>query len=98
MAVGTYELRSALDWNWRDEQYGAADLDPVTLNGSYAIVNLTAVFGVADGQWDISVAAKNLTDESFFTVADDIPLFPLNYGRQQSRPRSVGLGFRWRFF
>jgi outer membrane receptor protein involved in Fe transport len=70
----------------------------MTLSGSYAIVNLTAVFGPAAGQWVVSVAAKNLTDQTFSSVADDIPLFPLNYGRQQSRPRSIGLGFRWRFF
>ena len=95
---GSYELHSALDWIWHDKQYGAPDLDPLTLDGSYAVLNLTAVFGPTDGNWEVSVAAKNLTDQNFSSVADDLPLFPLSYSRQVSRPRNVGLGFRWRFF
>lgn len=98
LPIGEYQLRSTLDWNWRDEQYGAGDLDPVTLNGSYAIVNFNAGFGPTAGRWEISVVGKNLTDDDYFVVADDIPLFPLNYGRGQSRPRSVGVRFSWEFF
>ncbi|MEO1034932.1 MAG: TonB-dependent receptor [Pseudomonadota bacterium] len=97
-AIGTYALQSSLDWSWQDEQYGASDLDPMTLDGSYAIVNFSAILGPADGNWEVSVVAKNLTDQNFSLVADDLPLFPLNYSRQVSRPRNVGLGFRWRFF
>ena len=67
-------------------------------SGLSALLNLTAGFGPPDEKWEITVVGKNLTDESYFIVADDIPLFPLNYGRGQARPRSVGLQFRWRFF
>lgn len=95
---GAYELRSALNWIWRDGQYGAADLDPRTHQGSYSTVNLSGTLGPRDGSWDVSVVAKNLTDENYFAVADDVPLFPLNYNRQNSRPRSIGVRFRWRFF
>ncbi len=98
LPIGEYQLRSTLDWSWRDEQYGAGDLDPATLNGSYAIVSFNAGFGPTDGRWQISVVGKNLTNDDYSVVADDIPLFPLNYGRGQSRPRSVGVRFGWEFF
>jgi outer membrane receptor protein involved in Fe transport len=95
--LGDYELATSLDVSWSDEVYRQDDLDPISLQDAFTKVNLAVVFGPETGNWDISVLAKNLTDEETTSYVNDTPLFN---GARQARmdaPRSIAVRGRIRF-
>ncbi|MFO7551868.1 MAG: TonB-dependent receptor [Haliea sp.] len=95
--LGSHMLDASLDVNWMDEVYRQDDLDPVSLQDSFAKVNMMLMFGPTNGQWDIALIGKNLNDKDTFSFANDTPLFS---GAREARvdpPRSVTVRARYRF-
>ncbi len=97
LPLGDFELATIVDLSWSDDVYRQDDLDPVSLESSFAKINAALSFGPADGRWDIALIGKNLTDEVTTSYVNDTPLFN---GARQARldqPRSVALRGRFRF-
>jgi len=86
-----------VDLSYTDEVYRQGDLDPVSKEDSFTKVNASLIFGPANGQWDLSLIGKNLTDEDTYSYVNDMPLFN---GARQGRldaPRSYAVRARYRF-
>lgn len=94
---GDFELISNLDANYTDDVYRQDDLDPISLMESNVKVNASLTFGPQDGDWDIALIGKNLTDEESFTFINDVPLFGGSHNMSPQAPRSFTVRGRLRF-
>ncbi len=97
LSLGEYELASIIDLSWSDDVYRQDDLDPVSLESSFAKVNAAFSFGPADGQWDVALIGKNLTDEVTTSYVNDTPLFNGARQARMDQPRSFTIRGRFRF-
>jgi iron complex outermembrane recepter protein len=95
--IGDFELVLNMDLNWVDERYTQGDLDPNNLEDDLLKVNAAATFGPADGQWDVSLIGKNLTDEKSSNWGNDTPLFSGSHDYAMEAPRSFTVRGRMRF-
>jgi iron complex outermembrane recepter protein len=87
------ELHSNLNLNFVDEQYLAQDLDEQTLEESHVTVNGRIALGSADGNWELALVGKNLTDEEIRTFSNDIPLMDGAFFTYMAPPRTVAVQF-----
>lgn len=95
--IGDFELNANLDANYTDEAYSVDDLDPNGLANSHTKINASVAFGPINGQWDIALIGKNLTDKNTSTTMGDVPLFGGAYMGRPNPPRSVAIRGRLRF-
>lgn len=82
------------------EFYTEADLDPFVKQGSFAKVDASVTLTSPDDVWQFSLIGKNLTDETTFHFANDIPLSNIlgnNYQTYVDPPRTIALQARYRF-
>ncbi len=98
------ELRSTLDLIYSDSYLTAPTLDPRTEQDAYTKVNLRLALGSSDGQWEVALVGKNLTDEEVITFSNQLPVSTTFTGDQGTayyafydRPRSVALQGKLRF-
>ena len=96
-SFSTYDLQMNFDVNWMDDVYRSADLDPVSLQEAHVKINGSLVFGPQDGQWDLSLIGKNLSDETTISYVNDTPLFNGTFQYMVEAPRSFELRGRYRF-
>jgi len=87
------ELHSNLNLNYVDEQYMAQDLDEQTLEESHLTVNARVALGNMDGNWELALVGKNLTDEEIRTFSNDIPLMDGAFFSYVAPPRTVAVQF-----
>ncbi len=95
------EFRATLDINFTDEYFTAQNNDPLTVQDSYAKVNLRLALAGNDGKWEIAVLGRNLTDEVVIPYTNPVPLASL-FGANShyafiERPRSVAVQASVRF-
>lgn len=83
--------------NYSGEYFGTPDLDPATVQSSFWKLNAMATFGPQDGNWEVSLIGKNLTDEMTFMYANDVPLFGGSHFVGWQRPRTIAIRFRMTF-
>lgn len=98
------ELHSTLDIIYSDEYFASPTLDKNLVQEAYTKLNLRVALGSADGQWDVALVGKNLTDESVITFGNTAPLSTALTGGKGAayyaffdRPRSVALQGTYRF-
>lgn len=98
------EFRSTLDLIYSDDYFTSPTLDPRTEQDSYTKVNLRLALGASDGQWEVALVGKNLTDEEVMSFSNQLPTsttFTQNTGTAYyafyDRPRSVALQGMLRF-
>lgn len=98
------EFRSTLDLIYSDSYYTAPTLDPRTEQDSYTKVNLRLALGSSDGQWEVALVGKNLTDEEVMSFSNQLPVSNSFTGGEGTayyaffdRPRSVALQGKLRF-
>jgi iron complex outermembrane receptor protein len=84
-------------WSWRSRTYGTAEQARATLIGSYGIVDLAGGVQHADGRWEVSLWAHNLTRRTYLTGFITQSLNTVGYGAQLGEPRSWGVTLRSRF-
>jgi len=96
-SFGEYDLRTLVDVNYLDKVYRQGDLDPRSLDDANVKVNMTVTFGPQDGQWDVSLIGKNLTDEFTYSYLNDVPLFSGAYNYLVDAPRSLTVRGRLSF-
>lgn len=89
--VGNFELNSQVDVNYSDEYYAAGDLDPNIIQDAFTKVNASIAFGPKNGNWDIALVARNITDEETYSYANDMPLFSGTHFGLVQRPRTIAL-------
>ena len=90
------EVRLRGETNYVSKYYGASDLDPTTLQTSYAKVNATIGIASKDG-WEISLIGRNLTDKLTFADANDLPLATGSTRVAVQRPRTIALRLKAAF-
>ncbi|AFU99409.1 TonB-dependent receptor [Simiduia agarivorans] len=95
--IGQYDLTANVDFNWMDEVYRSGDLDANALQDASHKLNGALIFGPQDGQWDISLIGKNLTNETVVSYVNDTPLFNGTFQYMVEAPRSFELRGRYRF-
>ena len=96
-SIGAYQLLATLGINYSDEQFRAGDIDPITLEDSHVKVDAAVTLGPENGNWDIALIGKNLTDETTINYANDTPLFPGTFQAALEQPRSVAVRARLHF-
>ena len=82
------------------EFYTEADLDPFVRQDSFAKLDASIAMTSPDDTWQFSLIGKNLTDETTFHFANDIPLSNIlgnNYQTYVDPPRTIALQARYRF-
>ncbi|BFM14927.1 TonB-dependent receptor [Maricurvus nonylphenolicus] len=98
------EFRSTLDLIYSDDYFTSPTLDSRTEQDSYTKVNLRLALGASDGQWEVALVGKNLTDEEVMSFSNQLPVsnsFTAGSGTAYyafyDRPRSVALQGMLRF-
>ncbi len=92
------EGRATINANYSGDYFVTADLDNLyALQDSYTMVDLRLGIGHIDGNWDLALIGKNLTDEFISGNSNDQPLVPGNGFAQPQRLRSyaVQATYRW---
>jgi outer membrane receptor protein involved in Fe transport len=82
--------------NYQDEVYTNTDNDPDAFQKAYTKVNLSASFEHAKGL-NISVFARNVTDEVTATQLLDLPLVPGSHFALWAPGKEVGISIRKTF-
>jgi iron complex outermembrane receptor protein len=65
------ELRLRADFNYRDDVSFQLEADPLEVQGGYSILNLRATWVSPNRNFDVAVFGTNVTDEEYFTNAQD---------------------------
>jgi outer membrane receptor protein involved in Fe transport len=68
------EFRTTLDILFSGEYFTAQNNDPVTVQDAYAKVNLRLALGDPEGDWEVALLARNLTDEITVPYTNPVPL------------------------
>jgi iron complex outermembrane receptor protein len=69
-------LKTSLDVVFRSSQFLDYDLDPVTRQGAYALLNCHVAIVSGDGTWSLGASVENATDADVKEAVIDPPLFP----------------------
>ena len=93
------ESRFTLNVNYSDDMFVAADLDPIyAAQDAFTKFDARIGLGSVDGQWEIALIGKNLTNEITSTGnSNDQPLVNGNGYAQTDRLRSYMAQATWRF-
>lgn len=73
LPIGEFLLTNMINLNYASSQSRQADLDPTTLQESYAKVDWIASFGPDLGAWDVALIVNNLFNVRTFSYANDTP-------------------------
>ena len=98
----TLQLTTTLETVYSGAYYPQATLDPATKQDSYAKFNARVALAPNEGNWEIALLGRNLTDETVTGYAADIPLAArtfgaASYGSFVAPPRSLALQARFSF-
>ncbi|AAZ25234.1 TonB-dependent receptor [Colwellia psychrerythraea] len=96
-AINEYVVTSRIDSNYVDDFFATADLDPITVQEAYIVWNAAVSIASSDGLWKTDLIFKNITDESYFYYANDVPLFAGSQFASFSQPSTVTLQFSYLF-
>jgi len=98
------ELRAGVDVSYMDSYLYASNLDPSSAQSAYAMWNARVALASADDTWEVSVLARNLTDETVLNFGGNTPLASTLTGGQGNsyyafvnRPRNIALQLNYKF-
>lgn len=96
------ELRTNLDILHMGEYEASATFDPALVQDAYTTYNLRVGVGPDNGNWEIALLGKNLSDERVLTFGGDTPLAGSTFGAKSnyaffSRGRTLTLQGSVRF-
>lgn len=93
-----YELKSSLDMIYKSDYYTNSDLNPFTQQAAYTKLNARASLININDDWQLSLLAKNLTDETTINYSTDMALAgPGFYAVWVEPGRSVSLQLSYQF-
>ena len=96
------QLATTLETVYSDAYYPQATLDPATRQEAYAKYNARIALSSQEGNWEVALLGRNLSDEVVTGYAADIPLAArtfgaASYGSFVAPPRSVAVQARVKF-
>lgn len=94
------ELTSSVDINYSDDYWLIVNADPFLEQDAFTKVDARVALGASDGQWEIALLGRNLTDEETSTWGN-VPLkpasmAPLGHYRHLDRLRTIAVQASWR--
>lgn len=90
-------LSSNLALNFSDDYFLEQDLDPIAKQSAFEKLNLRIELGSSEGDWSVSLLAKNLNDKQTFSQANDVPVISYAHRFLSERGRSYHAQFNYRF-
>ena len=91
-----WDMVLSVNANYQDEVYTNTDNDPDAFQDAYTKINLSASFEHSDGL-NVSVFARNVTDEITATQLLDLPLVPGSHFALWAPGKEVGISVRKNF-
>lgn len=92
-----YELHGSMQVYYADEFPLQADLDPKLVENGYTKVDARLTLRPLNGDWEVSLITRNLTDELSTSYGDDVPGQAGSVWRSIDAPRSIALQSSYRF-
>lgn len=94
---GSLGVRANLNYLYRSEYMTAQDLDPLSLQEGYVLMNASVGLGDLDGAWSAEFWVRNLTDERVANIVFDTPFQTGSQSAYMEPPRSLGVTLRRQF-
>ena len=87
-----------LDWSWQDSEYHDAVNSPQIRQDAFHLVNASLAYVPADGPWQLTVATRNLLDETYLVTGNSAFDTAAAYVEQvYGRPREYLVSFSYAF-
>ncbi len=94
---GALGIRANLNYLYRSSYATAQDLDPLSVQDGYVLLNASVGIGSLDQGWGLEFWVRNLTDERVLNLAFDTPFQTGNQSGVMEPPRMTGVTLRARF-
>lgn len=94
---GSIGLRANLNYLYRSDYMTAQDLDPLSLQDAYVLMNASIGLGSLDRAWSAEVWVRNLTDERIINIAFDTVFQAGSQSAFMEPPRTAGFTLRRSF-
>jgi len=92
------ELTARLDWSWQDTDYHDAVNSPQIRQSAFHLVNASLAYVPAAGRWEVTLAARNLLDETYLVTGNSAFDTAAAYVEQvYGRPRELLVSFGYEF-
>ncbi len=82
------------DYNYRSSEYMGANIDPYKRQDGYGLLNARAAVLFERQQVEFAVWARNLSDESYFQIHNDVALQFGRLNAYHAEPRTYGFSVR----
>ena len=67
---GLGETTARLDWAWKDAEYNDAVNSPQIRQPSFHLVNASLAFAPWESDWRLTIATRNLFDETYLVTGN----------------------------
>lgn len=95
LSEGSLSYRA--EYAWQDEQHFTAPKNDVSYQGSYALINLRAIFESQDEKWNVQAYVENLTNKAYSTASREFPAASVGVTKDINPPRTVGMKVVYNF-
>lgn len=79
-----YLFKGSVDVNFTDNYNPTQNLDPELEQGGYEVYNMRLSLGEINGEWELALLGRNITDREIVTYANDVPLSTSLFGTKTS--------------
>ena len=76
----TLEAHAVFDVFYTDDYDASATFDPALVQDSYMMLNARLAVGAQNGNWQLALLARNMTDEKILSFGGDTPLASTFFG------------------
>jgi outer membrane receptor protein involved in Fe transport len=94
---GSVGLRANLNYLYRSDYTTAQDLDPLSLQDGYILLNASLGLGTLDKAWGVEIWVRNLTDERIANIVFDTTYQAGSQSAFMEAPRTAGITLRRNF-
>jgi len=92
------EVTARLDWAWQDTEYNDAVNSPQIRQSAYHLVNASLAFAPWESDWQLTVATRNLFDETYLVSGNSAFDTTAAYVEQvYGRPREFLVSLTYEF-
>jgi iron complex outermembrane receptor protein len=92
------EITLRVDWSWQDAEFHDAVNSPQIHQEAFHLVNASLAYVPADGPWQLTVATRNLLDETYLVTGNSAFDTAAAYVEQvYGRPREILVAFSYGF-
>lgn len=95
--TGALGLRANLNYLYRSEYATAQDLDPLSFQDGYVMINASIGIGTLDEAWGAEIWVRNLTDERVANIVFDTVFQAGSQSAFMEAPRTMGITLRRSF-